>query len=94
VSRFEPPKRPDLEAPAAAKLPAGDAIAELALSDALVSAAGREPLAVGRLRVEESELHGVALAPGELSGLALRDVILHGCDLSNLHCHKGSMRRV
>jgi uncharacterized protein YjbI with pentapeptide repeats len=94
VSRFEPPKRPDFEEPAAAELPAGDAVDELALSDALVSAAGREPLAVGRLRVEESELRGVGLRPGELSALALRDVILRDCDVSNVHCRKGSMRRV
>jgi uncharacterized protein YjbI with pentapeptide repeats len=94
VSRLEPPRRPDFEELAAVKLPGDDAVEELALAGALVSGAGREPLAVERLRVEESELRGVALAPGQLSALAMRDAILRDCDLSNVHCRQGSMRRV
>ena len=94
MNSADPPKPPDFDEPDATTLPAGDAVDELALSGALVSAAGRAPLLVARLRVEESELRGVALAPGELSALALRDVILRDCDLSNLHCRQGSMRRV
>lgn len=94
MNPIKPPERPDFEEPAAAALPAGHAVDELALSGALVSGVGREPLTVGRLRLEESELRGVRLQPGELSAFALRDVVLSDCDLSNLHCRQGSMRRV
>jgi uncharacterized protein YjbI with pentapeptide repeats len=77
---------------AVAALP-GDERGALNLSGALVRAGGGEALALARLHVEESELHGVALAAGNVPGLVLRDVILRGCDLSNIHAGQGSIRR-
>ncbi len=73
--------------------PEGDERGALNLSGALVRAGAGEALALTRLHVEESELHGVAIAAGKLPGLVLRDVILRGCDLSNIDAGEGSIRR-
>jgi uncharacterized protein YjbI with pentapeptide repeats len=92
LTRRDPPKAPDRPELHDADLGAG-ALEELSLSAVRLRGEHRGRLCVQRLRVEESELDGVALAAGDLSGLLLSDVVLRDCDLSNLHSHHGSIRR-
>ena len=71
MSRYEPPKRPDLQAPAAAELPAGDAVAELALSDNGMNPAIAEGLApfdavsLARLLLPEDRKGVAVVAAGD-----------------------------
>jgi uncharacterized protein YjbI with pentapeptide repeats len=66
---------------------------DLELSGARVSA-GDAPVAARRVRVRESELDGLAFAPGTAPGLTLLDVVVRGCGLSNLDGREGLMSRV
>jgi uncharacterized protein YjbI with pentapeptide repeats len=61
---------------------------------ALLDSDVSEPVGARRIRVTESELRGVALQAGEAPGLELRDVVLRGCDMSNIDGREGSLRRV
>ncbi len=47
-----------------------------------------------RVRLRECELRGVVLAPGNVPGLTLADVILRDCGLSNLDGREGRLSRV
>jgi uncharacterized protein YjbI with pentapeptide repeats len=49
---------------------------------------------VRRIRVTESELRLVAVEANDVPGLRLSDVVLRGCDLSNVDGREGSLRRV
>jgi uncharacterized protein YjbI with pentapeptide repeats len=94
VSPREAPRPPDLPAELATAAPPGsDGHGALNLSGARLHADAGEALALARLHVEESELHGLALEAGKVPGLVLSDVILRGCDLSNVHAGEGSIRR-
>jgi uncharacterized protein YjbI with pentapeptide repeats len=89
VSALQAPDLPELEElslPAAA-----GAIADL--SGALVSGDGGSVQAE-RVRVQESELRGVVLAPGTVPGLMLADVILRDCGMSNVDGREGRLSRV
>ncbi len=46
------------------------------------------------LRITESELRGVVLEAPAAPGMALVDVVLHDCGLSNVHGREGMIRRV
>jgi uncharacterized protein YjbI with pentapeptide repeats len=89
VSALQAPDLPQLEElslPAAAR-----AIADLA--GALVAGDGGSVHAE-RVRVQESELRGVVLAPGTVPGLTLADVILRDCGMSNVDGREGRLSRV
>jgi uncharacterized protein YjbI with pentapeptide repeats len=89
VSALQAPDLPELEA---VSLPAAaGAIADLA--GALVSGDGGSVQAE-RVRVQESELRGVVLAPGRVPGLTLADVILRDCGMSNVDGREGRLSRV
>lgn len=68
-------------------------LAAIELSGALLERHGGEPIAPRRMRVEESELHGLAIGEGMLAELVLRDARLIGCDLSNVRAGHGELRR-
>ena len=57
---------------------------DLVLDGALVERDGLEAVTTDRILITESELHGVAINPGDAPGLRLSDVILRACDLSNV----------
>lgn len=80
------PELEELSLPAAA-----GAIADL--SGALVSGDGGSVQAE-RVRVQESELRGLVLAPGAVPGLMLADVILRDCGMSNVDGRDGRLSRV
>jgi uncharacterized protein YjbI with pentapeptide repeats len=82
---------PDLPALARRPLPPDG---DLVLSSALIAPGGGESVYARRVRVRESELRGVTLAPGNAPGLELTDVVLRDCGLSNLDAREGRMRRV
>lgn len=87
------PEPPDL--PALEQVELQDpADGELELEGRLVERAGLPPLNVSRLRVDESELRGLTVEPGNVFGLTLSDAILGDCDLSNVQARGGSIRRV
>jgi uncharacterized protein YjbI with pentapeptide repeats len=52
------------------------------------------PTLVRRITIRESELRGVALQTPTGSALELRDVRLHGCDLSNTEARDATLWRV
>ncbi len=85
----KPPDLPELSDPEPAAATAG----ELSVSGARLSGGEHGGLSVARVRIEESQLDGVALESGDLDGLLLSDVVARDCDLSNLHSHQGSIRR-
>ena len=88
VSALQAPDLPELEE---VSLPAAaDAID---LTGALVAGDGGA-VPAGRVRLRESELRGVVLAPGNVPGLTLADVILRDCGLSNLDGREGRLSRV
>ncbi|MFZ0040545.1 MAG: pentapeptide repeat-containing protein [Solirubrobacteraceae bacterium] len=66
----------------------------LTLEGVRVESAGAEPVRARRIVIIESELDGVTVAGDDVPGLQLRDVILRGCDLSNVDGREGSLRRV
>jgi uncharacterized protein YjbI with pentapeptide repeats len=66
---------------------------DLELTGVSVERSALEPLTVGRIRIEESTLEGVALA-GTACGVAVRDALLRDCDLSNADGRGGSLARV
>ncbi len=75
------------------ELPDGGELDELELSEALVEHHGRDALTARRIRILESELHGLTIAEGAASELLLRDARLKGCDLSNVRVRRGAIRR-
>jgi uncharacterized protein YjbI with pentapeptide repeats len=83
------PDLPDLE-PLTLEEP-GDG-GDIELSGVSVQRAALEPLTVGRIRIEESVLEGVALA-ATACGVTLKDVTLRDCDLSNADGRGGSIVR-
>jgi uncharacterized protein YjbI with pentapeptide repeats len=82
---------PDLADLTVTSLPADGS--PIDLSGAMVTGDGTA-LPAGRVRVRESELRGVVLAPGHAPGLTLADVILRDCGLSNLDAREGRLSRV
>lgn len=88
VSALQAPDLPELEE---ASLPAGGEAIDL--SGALVVGDGTAVQA-GRLRVRESELRGVVLEAGSVPGLALADVIMRDCGMSNVDGREGRLTRV
>lgn len=64
------------------------------LVGALVERDGLEPVRASRIVVTESELRSVAIDAGVAPGLRFSDVLLRGCDLSNVDGREGSLRRV
>ncbi len=76
------------------ELPDGGELDELVLSEALVERHGRNALSTRRIRVGESELHGLTLGEGAATEFVLTDARLLGCDLSNIRARSGAMRRV
>jgi uncharacterized protein YjbI with pentapeptide repeats len=88
---IDPPYLPEL---AAAELPAGGDLRELALSEALVERGNEEPIAAQRLSIEESRVDGLTLAAGRVAELRVRDAVLEDCDLSNVIAGSGELRRV
>jgi uncharacterized protein YjbI with pentapeptide repeats len=89
LSALQAPDLPELEELSLSA--AAAAIADLA--GALVAGDGGSVHAE-RVRVQESELRGVVLAPGTVPGLMLADVILHGCGMSNVDGREGRLSRV
>jgi uncharacterized protein YjbI with pentapeptide repeats len=83
------PDLPELE-PYALPSTAGD----LVLSGVLIEGEGRPPVPAGRIRVRESELHGVRIEADHAPGLELVDVVLRGCGLTNVDAREGLLRRV
>ncbi len=69
----------------------GDGEGDLQLTGVLVEQA---QVRARRLRITESELRGVVLEVPSASGMALRDVILRGCGLSNARAREATIRRV
>jgi uncharacterized protein YjbI with pentapeptide repeats len=61
------------------------------LSGAIVKTADAR---VRRLRVRESELHGVVFEAPAAPGMTLLDVVLHDCGLANVSAREASIRRV
>lgn len=89
ASALQAPDLPELEQ---VSLPAAaGALADL--TGALVAGDGA-PVHAQRVRVQESELRGVVLAPGTVPGLMLADVILRGCAMSNVDGREGRLSRV
>jgi uncharacterized protein YjbI with pentapeptide repeats len=88
VSALQAPDLPELQELA---LPSDGGAVDL--SGALV-AGGGAAVAVTRVRVSESELRGVVLEPGHLPGLALADVIMRDCGMSNVDAREGRLSRV
>lgn len=72
------------------ELTAGD----LTVDGLLVESNGSEAVHARRIRVRESELRGVAIDAHDAPGLEFSDVVLRGCDLSNIDGREGSLRRV
>lgn len=85
----EPPDLPALEP---ARL--DDIDGRLVLDGVRVEQRDAEPVSVRRMQVTESELGGVTLQAAAIPGLALRDVVLRDCDLSNIDGREGLLRRV
>jgi uncharacterized protein YjbI with pentapeptide repeats len=75
------------------QLPDGGELDELELSEALVEHHGRGVLTTRRIRVQESELHGLTLSEGVATEFLLRDARLKSCDLSNIRARRGNIRR-
>lgn len=75
------------------ELPDGGELDELMVSEALVEHHGRDALTTRRIRVQESELHGLSLGEGTATEFLLRDARLQGCDLSNIRVRRGEIRR-
>ena len=71
----------------------GGALDELVLEEALVEHHGRDAITTHRVRVQESELRGLAVSEGAVSEFLLRDARLKGCDLSNIRARGGAIRR-
>lgn len=92
LNRRVAPKPPDLPELSDAAPGTGTA-GELTVSGVRLRGGEHGGLSVSRLRIEESELDGVAIEAGDLDGLLLSDVVLRDCDLSNVHSHEGSIRR-
>jgi uncharacterized protein YjbI with pentapeptide repeats len=64
------------------------------LSGALVEQEDGDPVRASRISITESELRGVTLTAEHAPGLALRDVILRDCGLSNIDGREGEIARV
>ena len=86
----DPPDLPDL---VRRQLTQCEHIAELDLDGVLIEHPGIGPLAVDRVRIRESEVHGVALEARTPVRLTLTDAVLEDCDLSNLDGRGASIRR-
>ena len=82
ADRIQAPDLPELERQG---IEDGDVV----LSGALVA---RGVVRAGRVRITESELHGVVFE--EAAGLTLVDVILRDCGLPNADAREASIRRV
>ncbi len=85
------PDLPELEPHELRAVSADD---ELVLLGALIERDTPEPLHPRRVRIRESELHGLVLETERAAGLDLLDVVLHDCGLSNVDGRGGSIRRV
>jgi uncharacterized protein YjbI with pentapeptide repeats len=88
VSALQAPDLPELE-----EVPLRALDGTIDLSDALVTGNGAAVRAE-RVRVRESELRGVILEPGNVPGLALADVIMRDCGMSNVDAREGRLGRV
>jgi uncharacterized protein YjbI with pentapeptide repeats len=88
VSALQAPDLPELEEVPLAAVPEA-----IDLTGALVVGDGASVRAE-RIRVRESELRGVVLEPGNVPGLALADVILRDCGMSNVDARDGRVTRV
>jgi uncharacterized protein YjbI with pentapeptide repeats len=88
VSALQAPDLPEL-----AEVPSAGLGGEIELSESLVLGDGA-PVSARRLRARESELHAVALEPGNVPGMRLTDVVLRDCGLSNVDAREGVMVRV
>jgi uncharacterized protein YjbI with pentapeptide repeats len=87
----DPPDLPELTRRAlATTLTDGDLVVEQLLAEGQTS----EPVRARRIRVTESELRGIAIEADNAPGLQFSDVVLRGCDLSNIDGREGSLRRV
>ena len=87
----EPPDLPELER---WQLDSAVTGGRLALDGVLLEAKGSAPVRANRIHLTESELCGVEIDAGDAPGLKLADVVLRGCDLSNVDGREGSLRRV
>ena len=87
----EPPDLPELER---WQLDSALTGGRLALDGVLFEAQGSGSVRANRIQVTESELRGVEIDAGDAPGLKLADVVLRGCDLSNVDGREGSLRRV
>jgi uncharacterized protein YjbI with pentapeptide repeats len=85
---------PDLRDLAETALADGLSEGALVLTRARVTGSAEAPASVRRIRVSESALRQITLAPGSVPGLALADVTVTECGLSNLDGREGSLRRV
>jgi uncharacterized protein YjbI with pentapeptide repeats len=85
------PDLPELEPLALAGL---DDATAVVLEGVRVDGRGAGALGGRGLRAIECELLGVTVADGHAPGFELRDVILRGCDLSNVEAREGTLRRV
>lgn len=88
VSALQAPDLPELEA-----VPLPAAAGAIDLSGALVARHG-SAVRAERVRVRESELRGVVLEPGNVPGLALADVIMRDCGMSNVDGREGRLSRI
>jgi uncharacterized protein YjbI with pentapeptide repeats len=86
-----PPDLPELELQQVERLVRDG---DLVLDGALVERDGLEAVAARRIVITESELRGVVIDSVDAPGIRLSDVILSGCDLSNVDGREGSLRRV
>jgi uncharacterized protein YjbI with pentapeptide repeats len=87
----EPPDLPELQG---RQLDSAVTDGRLALDGVLLEDEGSEPVRANRIQVSESELRGITVDAGDAPGLRLADVVLRGCELSNVDGREGSLRRV
>jgi uncharacterized protein YjbI with pentapeptide repeats len=85
---------PDLPELKRAELDTAGTDGDLIFEGLFVEHQTSDPAWARRLQVTESELRGVAIDAEDAPGLYLSDVILRGCDLSNIDGREGSLRRV
>ena len=87
VAALQAPDLPELT-PAAY-----DGSDDLELSGVLLTASDVD-VGARRVRVRESELHGLVFEAGTAPGLTFVDVVVRGCGMSNLDAREGLMSRV